>query len=162
MCKGIQLNLSPQLTHYWPWQVRNRQLCDSTHTRSHTRVCKMRRATTCPTEHRRMHGQTQLLTASDLETEEPCMCVFTPTCSTWISSHATQLLSSRLSLCWLTSPSSEWSLMSPSPLAPTRSCYQQLLVRVSKIQEVPLGVRCVWYVLTWTINVHLSPSRSHM
>lgn len=61
------------------------------------------------------------LVTSDLQAEIYLMCVFTPTFSTRLSSHATQLLSSSLSLGWLTSSSSELSLMSPSPLAPTSS-----------------------------------------
>lgn len=56
----------------------------------------------------------------------------------------------------LTSSSAELSLMSPSPLAPTHSCYQQLLIRVTKIQEVPQGSPA------WKRNVHLSLSHTHV
>lgn len=60
-----------------------------------------------------------------------------------------QLLSSSRSLDCLTSSSSELKLVSPSLLAPTHSCYQQLLIRVTKIQEVP------WGSPAWKRKVHL-------
>lgn len=54
MWQGIQLNLSPQLTHDWPSQVRNRQLCNPTHTlpnvhthrRTHTHANALKYANT--------------------------------------------------------------------------------------------------------------------
>lgn len=39
MWQGIQLNLSPLLTHFWPDQVWNRQLCNPTQTHTPTRAC---------------------------------------------------------------------------------------------------------------------------
>ncbi len=55
MWQGIQLNLSQLLTHFWPGQVRNRQLCNSTHTRTHT----LTRACTQTHSHMQMHLNTQ-------------------------------------------------------------------------------------------------------
>lgn len=75
---------------------------------------------------------------SPWQTKIQCVFVFIPTLPTWFS-HTIQLLSSSRSLGCLTSSSSELTLMSPSLLAPTHSCYQQLLIRVIKIQEVPWG-----------------------
>ncbi len=55
MWQGIQLNLSPLLTHFWPGQVRNRQLCDPTHTHTPTRAC----AQTHTHTHMQMHLNAQ-------------------------------------------------------------------------------------------------------
>lgn len=66
-----------------------------------------------------------------------------------------QLLSSSRSLDCLTSSSSELTLVSPSLLAPTHSCYQQLLIRVIKIQEVP------WGSPAWKRKVHLNCHTLH-
>lgn len=83
-----------------------------------------------------------------------CVCFYSRfPCLAFLSCHAIVL---SLSLCWLTSSSSELSLMSPSLLAPTHSFYQRLLIRVMKIQEVS------WGSPAWKRNVHLSLSHTRV
>lgn len=131
------------LTHCWPWGVWIRQ-CVIPHTDSHSWAqANSNLPQRADTNHSQMNTNAwkyrhNFKVIPNCQQRHSILCVHCILPS-WLLS-LTSLLSSSLLLCWLTSSSTELSLMSPSLPAPTLYCYQQLLIRVMEIQEVSSGV----------------------